>query len=179
MNAPETINEQETSSATSPDAIVAKARQNPTSKRLAINARCAQCECGEADAGWRSRIKQCATNNCALRLFRPYQDKDRSKADMQEAITQAANAPAADGFDPVRKAQEKPDSRSLAIRAYCWTCMGGGKMPNVQRAIGTCNVSSCALHHARPYQSLKNDGSDETPPSTDEDDATNNQDVDF
>ncbi len=45
-----------------------KARANPGSRTLAIYAKCHDCCCGSREA-----IRDCASPNCALRPFRPYQ----------------------------------------------------------------------------------------------------------
>ena len=47
-----------------------KARQNPQSMRLAINAFCYECM-GFAKS-WRNYVKECPSKNCPLFGFRPY-----------------------------------------------------------------------------------------------------------
>lgn len=50
-----------------------KARRNPTSLRLAINAKCWDCQGGKADPGIRERIANCGVERCSLHPVRPYQ----------------------------------------------------------------------------------------------------------
>jgi len=45
----------------------------PTSLRLAINAKCYQCEGEDADPGIKLRIGACEIKSCALWAVRPYQ----------------------------------------------------------------------------------------------------------
>ena len=49
-----------------------KAGKNPKSLRLAVNAKCYECEGEDADPGWRSRIKGCIIPDCPLHPVRPY-----------------------------------------------------------------------------------------------------------
>jgi hypothetical protein len=57
-----------------------KAAANPTSRSLAINAKCFDCVGGEhADGGYRRCIRECPSTRCALYQLRPYQ-----RDDMQE-----------------------------------------------------------------------------------------------
>ena len=55
-----------------------KARQNPKSRKLAINAKCFECEGEDYDPGWTTRIRTCIIPNCPLHPLRPYQVKDKS-----------------------------------------------------------------------------------------------------
>jgi hypothetical protein len=52
---------------------IERARRNPTSLRLAINARCYDCGGRDADPSWRARITECVIPACALYPVRPYQ----------------------------------------------------------------------------------------------------------
>jgi hypothetical protein len=54
---------------------VERAQKSPRSLRMAITARCYQCEGEGADAGWRDRIAACNATTCALHPVRPYQDR--------------------------------------------------------------------------------------------------------
>ncbi len=49
-----------------------KAKQNPKSLRLAVNAKCFECEGEDYDLGWRGRIKECIIPDCPLFPVRPY-----------------------------------------------------------------------------------------------------------
>ncbi len=50
-----------------------KAERNPKSLRLAVNAKCWDCQGGTADPGIRDRIGACQIVRCALNSVRPYQ----------------------------------------------------------------------------------------------------------
>jgi hypothetical protein len=55
---------------------IEKAKRNPTSRRLAINAKCWGCSCGQ-----RVEIRECTVTACPLWNFRPYQTKEENSAD--------------------------------------------------------------------------------------------------
>lgn len=59
-----------------------KAQRNPTSLRLAINAKCFDCVGGEnADGGFRRCIRECPSSaRCSLHALRPYQHSDVQEA---------------------------------------------------------------------------------------------------
>jgi len=57
---------------------IEKAKQNQKSLRLAVNAKCYECEGEDYDPGWRGRIKDCIIPDCPLYPVRPYQVKDKS-----------------------------------------------------------------------------------------------------
>lgn len=50
---------------------IQKAKENPTSLRLAINANCFQC----LGSGTPQEIRDCSSKLCPLHPVRPYQDK--------------------------------------------------------------------------------------------------------
>ena len=50
--------------------------KNPTSLRLAINAKCFDCEGGDADPNVQKRIGTCGIVMCPLHAVRPYQRRD-------------------------------------------------------------------------------------------------------
>lgn len=59
-----------------------KARRNPNSLRLAINAKCFDCVGGaNADAGFRRCIRECPSTKCALHTVRPFQRADEPEAE--------------------------------------------------------------------------------------------------
>jgi hypothetical protein len=58
-----------------------KARANPTSLRLAINAKCYDCGGQDADPGWHDRIRHCAVPGCSLYPVRPFQRGDTDEQD--------------------------------------------------------------------------------------------------
>ncbi len=49
---------------------IEKAKQNPRSLRLAINAKCYDCCCEQ-----RAEVKYCPVGNCSLHYLRPWQTK--------------------------------------------------------------------------------------------------------
>lgn len=55
-------------------------------------------------------------------------------------------------LDPVQKAMAEPKSRTKAIKAMCYQCMGGGDTPNWRDEVRACKAIHCALHHVRPYR---------------------------
>jgi hypothetical protein len=57
-------------------------------------------------------------------------------------------------LDPVEKARRNPKSKTLAIKAHCWECMGAGADPNTKQNIRDCGVTTCALHPHRPWQNV-------------------------
>jgi hypothetical protein len=50
---------------------IERARRNPTSLRLAINAKCWDCQGGDADPNPRQRIRDCEILSCPLHAVRP------------------------------------------------------------------------------------------------------------
>lgn len=120
----------------------------------AIRGECFNCVGGNHDAGATDRIKGCALNACPLWLLRPYQagSKKLAIADAAKAIEAP---PTGAVLDPVARAKTKPQSRTYAIRAYCWVCQGGGGNVNTGRQIGDCENVKCGLWDVRPYQQGK------------------------
>lgn len=57
--------------------------------------------------------------------------------------------------NPIEKAKNNPKSRSLAIKAMCYSCQGGtiSHPPDAgwKWAIGNCTVLDCPLHPWRPH----------------------------
>lgn len=64
---------------------IEKARRKPTSLRLAVNAKCAQCVCWHGDANPRRRIRDCGVPSCSLYPLRPYQRGDDEGAGESES----------------------------------------------------------------------------------------------
>jgi hypothetical protein len=64
-----------------------KARRNPKSLRLAVNAKCFDCEGGNADPNVQRRIGTCSIAACPLHPVRPYQElaagEARSRRELQ------------------------------------------------------------------------------------------------
>lgn len=50
-------------------------------------------------------------------------------------------------LDPMEKAKQNPKSKVLAIRAYCYDCVGG-----VKAEVTACPSTSCPLWLHRPWQ---------------------------
>lgn len=55
-------------------------------------------------------------------------------------------------LNPIEKALTDPKSRTKAIRAACYECLGGEECPNIRREIGRCTDFGCGLWHLRPYR---------------------------
>ena len=49
-----------------------KSKENSSSLRCAINAKCFDCIGQDADPDWRGSIKNCVCNDCPLYAVRPY-----------------------------------------------------------------------------------------------------------
>lgn len=52
-------------------------------------------------------------------------------------------------LNPIERARLKPNSKSLAIRAMCYHCVGGEQ---AVQTIRHCTSTSCPLYTVRPYQ---------------------------
>jgi hypothetical protein len=65
-----------------------KARRKPTSLRLAVNAKCADCVGWHGDPGARGRIRDCSCTKCPLHPVRPYQKggEDEDQPLLQNAL---------------------------------------------------------------------------------------------
>jgi hypothetical protein len=55
-----------------------KAAKNPSSLRMAVNAKCYDCQGRDCDPGIRQRIGTCSVTRCPLWSVRPYQRADQS-----------------------------------------------------------------------------------------------------
>ena len=61
------------------------------------------------------------------------------------------------GYDPIAVAQQNPQSKALAIKAFCCSCVGG-MVPNWRNEIRNCTAngkdgaSLCPLYVQRPYK---------------------------
>ena len=51
---------------------IERAKQNPKSMRLAINAQCY--DCMGRESGWKNEVRNCPSKNCPLLGFRPYKN---------------------------------------------------------------------------------------------------------
>lgn len=71
---------------------VERAKLHPKSRTLAINAKCWDCQGGDADPLPRRRIGQCECVDCPLHPVRPYQKQANKPkvSDMDEAAFEAA-----------------------------------------------------------------------------------------
>lgn len=58
-------------------------------------------------------------------------------------------------LDPMEKARQNPKSKVLAIRAYCWDCVGGSRTE-----VTLCPSTNCPLWLHRPWQKKENDDSE-------------------
>lgn len=57
--------------------------------------------------------------------------------------------------NPVEQAEAKPGSLKLAIKAFCWTCVGADADPGAKFRVRDCGVKKCSLHPHRPWQTAK------------------------
>jgi hypothetical protein len=58
-------------------------------------------------------------------------------------------------LNPLEKAIANPKSRILAIKAFCFTCMGSGDDKGWKLSIKHCTCINCPLYSFRPYQNIK------------------------
>lgn len=132
------------------------------SRPLAIAARCRQCD-GAEDPGTSQRIAHCAIQTCPLHPHRPYQPGGYRENLARLAFEAPAAPPAGTVLSPIERARFDPCSRPLAVKAYCYGCMGGQptgqRSPNgaVRRMVGQCAVVSCAIWDVRPWQTGDSD----------------------
>jgi len=56
-------------------------------------------------------------------------------------------------LDPIARSAANPTSRTLAIRAKCYDCVGRGADPGWRWQIGNCDAA-CPLVPFRPYRHL-------------------------
>jgi hypothetical protein len=57
--------------------------------------------------------------------------------------------------NPVEQAQANPTSLKRAVKAFCWTCVGGDGDPGAKFRVRDCTAPKCALHPHRPWQDAK------------------------
>jgi hypothetical protein len=55
--------------------------------------------------------------------------------------------------NPLEKLAEMPLSLRRAVTAKCFQCEGEDADPGIKWRIGNCEISDCALHAVRPFQS--------------------------
>lgn len=60
--------------------------------------------------------------------------------------------------DPIEKAIADPTSKTKALKAKCWECVGAGDDPGAKQTIGECTSFDCPLWPHRPYQHLAPEG---------------------
>lgn len=143
------------------DAVMAQPNRSSASRpsqALSVRARCWQCVAGDADDGGTKRIKNCASQRCALWSVRPYQDDAakivrRSRRDIR--LLDSGIHPQDHGA----KALAHPGNRPMAVRGYCHQCMGGRPDTTTMREVAACRVANCALWPARPGAQKKTPGS--------------------
>lgn len=68
-----------------------KLAERPESLRLAINAKCYQCEGGDSDPGVKQRIGTCSIRDCGLWAVRPYQGRVISGDVDSQELSETAN----------------------------------------------------------------------------------------
>lgn len=71
--------------ATTPDGPTGKtpheeALARPQSRVLAIRAKCWDCEGGDADPGWKQRVRDCVVPGCPLWHVRPYRGRGSGRS---------------------------------------------------------------------------------------------------
>ena len=71
-------------------------------------------------------------------------------------------------LNPIEKARQNPKSKSLAIRAMCYHCVGGEQ---AVQTIRHCTSTTCPLHPVRPYQVGSTEDADDLEPVAKTEDA--------
>jgi hypothetical protein len=59
-------------------------------------------------------------------------------------------------LDPIEKAKRNPKSKVLAIKAFCWDCVGGSR-----EEVKLCPCTKCPLWIHRPWQGKTQEDSEE------------------
>jgi hypothetical protein len=76
------------------------------------------------------------------------------KGDMSAA--RAAKKAGPREFNWIKKSKDNPKSKTIAIKAFCFSCMGGTleEMPDEgwKDDIRTCSAATCPLYRFRPYK---------------------------
>lgn len=134
------------------------AAQGSRKRPLAIAARCWQCEAGGDAPNAENRIAACKVASCGLHPHRPWQDGGYK----ENLARLKAQAPAVDlpgcRATPIEMAIRDPARRDVAVKAYCYTCMGGrpagqrNPNGNIRALVAECPVADCALWDVRPWQ---------------------------
>ncbi len=62
-----------------------EALARPQSKALAIRAKCWDCEGGDADPGWKQRVRGCVVTGCPLWHVRPYRGRGSGRSGPETA----------------------------------------------------------------------------------------------
>lgn len=148
------------------------AARGPHRRPLAMAARCYQCA-GSADPNVTRRIAECPIVVCSLHPHRSPQDGGYRE---NLAALKARLPPAPPGavLSPMERARLNPESRALAVRAYCYDCMGGQPVGdvntngNLRKMVGDCSVTSCALWDVRPWQKTADEQDNEESEESDD-----------
>lgn len=59
-------------------------------------------------------------------------------------------------YDPIATAKKNPQSRALAIKAFCASCIGFPE-PGWRAEIRGCTALECPLYSHRPYQVVRSE----------------------
>ena len=141
---------------------IEKSKQNPTSLRFAINARCFDCSGFE-----RPEVTNCEMTDCELYHLRPWQ-KPNIKTNINVVGTVLSEKPVIKKYGcfdrkieperfnfkgellpPYAKLKDNPKSLRAAINAYCFWCCCEQRIE-----VKLCQ-GCCPLHHLRPWQPSK------------------------
>lgn len=57
--------------------------------------------------------------------------------------------------NPVQQAEANPTSLKKAVKAFCWTCVGGDGDPGAKFRVRDCTAPKCPLYTHRPWQDAK------------------------
>lgn len=76
------------------------------------------------------------------------EDKSSNKLSALQAWRAEGGVP--ERLTPVERSKRNPNSKALAIKAYCWDCSGG----SAQEA-KLCEIKKCSLYAVNPYKKHK------------------------
>ena len=69
----------------------------------------------------------------------------KARAKLAENRTMGIKPP-----NPIERAKQNPNSRVLAIKAFCYECMGFAK--SWRNDVRDCTAKNCPLYRFRPYK---------------------------
>lgn len=127
----------------------------------AIRAKCVYCQGGGNGLSSRQLVGDCQIATCPLWPLRPwkhhYQGASMTPEERADLVSKSdGNYYMTDDSIPVRlNAAKHPESRSSAVDAMCFECVGGYCDSNPRGQVRDCAVTGCPLWTVRPWQDVK------------------------